>query len=116
MKVFISVSDDKEPTAEEAVAYASKVLSEQYKKEYPNIKSVMALELGAGGTKYRRISREELVDGKKVSSSAYGFVDQQGNLWKAASWSAPAKNKPRGTLKDLMDDTKLKSRWMYSIR
>jgi hypothetical protein len=45
------------------------------------------------GGKYYRIIREYC--GQK---SVHSFVDENGNIWKAAGWKAPAKNFARGNI------------------
>ena len=49
------------------------------------------------GKKYIRVIR---VQG--IARSAHSFVEiETGNVWKAASWKVPAKNKPRGHITKL---------------
>ena len=44
------------------------------------------------GKKYIRVVRS-----KVPSRSVHSFIEiETGNVWKAASWKVPAKNKPRG--------------------
>ena len=45
------------------------------------------------GKAYARIIRRD-----NVSASAHAFVDKEGNIWKASSWAAPAKNFVRGNV------------------
>lgn len=75
------------------------------------------LEVTKGKT-YHRIVRISVRNGMDddFSRSAYGFVDNNGLLWKAASWKAPAKNKARGKLEDLLNKNLLSSVWEFSIQ
>jgi hypothetical protein len=47
------------------------------------------------GSKYIRVVWTYGVYG---SRSAHSFIDAQGNIWKSASWKAPAKNFIRGNI------------------
>lgn len=49
-------------------------------------------------------------------SSVYGFIDEHGQLWKAAGWNAPAKNFSRGNVVDIVSSGKLPNHWEYSVQ
>lgn len=51
------------------------------------------------GRKYIKITR-----GYGGSNSAWCFIDADGMLWKPASYNAPTKNFPRGTIEDLRNE------------
>jgi hypothetical protein len=50
------------------------------------------------GTKYVRIFHWYNDGSSFKQRSCHSFVDYEGNIWKAASWKAPAKNFPRGNV------------------
>lgn len=57
------------------------------------------------GSKYTKIVSADADGG---SRSVFGFIENStGNLWKAATWKAPAKNFPRGHI----DGDVTKIRW-----
>lgn len=100
---------------DKAVAVASQFLKEIHAKEYPNSQTEMSLTVEHGATWHRLVKVDALkTTGEPVSRSAWGFCDNAGNLWKSAGWKAPAKNKARGVLSDLMDKNKVFN-WRYSI-
>ena len=51
------------------------------------------------GTKYIKIYHWYNDGSSFKQRSCHSFVDYEGNIWKAASWKAPAKNFPRGNVK-----------------
>lgn len=51
------------------------------------------------GTKYVKIFHWYEDGSSFKQRSCHSFVDYEGNIWKAASWKAPAKNFPRGNVK-----------------
>jgi hypothetical protein len=50
------------------------------------------------GTKYIKIFHWYDNGSSFKQRSCHSFVDYEGNIWKAASWKAPAKNFPRGNV------------------
>ena len=50
------------------------------------------------GTKYIKIYHWYDNGSSFKQRSCHSFVDYEGNIWKAASWKAPAKNFPRGNV------------------
>jgi hypothetical protein len=50
------------------------------------------------GTKYIKIFHWYDDGSSFKQRSCHSFVDYEGNIWKAASWKAPAKNFPRGNV------------------
>ena len=63
---------------------------EELNAKYGTANTVYSVQVGKV---YYRIVRSTF-----GSSSAYGFVDKTGDVWKAASWKAPAKNFSRGNV------------------
>lgn len=54
------------------------------------------------GKKYIRVIFSSGYCDDYISRSAHSFIEiDTGNIWKAASWKAPAKNKPRGHIDTL---------------
>ena len=95
------------------VEQASKIMAKKFQDSSPKSLMTVSLELMTGPT-WSRLVRVSTVDGKVICQAAYGFLDKDGNLWKAASWKAPAKNKPRGTIHDLIRNIENKH-WEYDI-
>ena len=63
------------------------------------------VEIGSVGRKYIKVTSKMNTDPKERKGSAYAFVDKvTGEVYKAASWSAPAKG-VRGTVAELLTDT-----------
>lgn len=114
-KLLVSLSKEvSDSEIEKAVAAASDIIL-AYSKQDSKIEDV-TLEVMVGPTWSRLVRVITHRSTQEVTSrSAFGFVDREGNLWKAAGWKAPAKNKPRGTLQDLYDKKKVGG-WYYSIR
>lgn len=50
------------------------------------------------GTKYVKIFHFYNNGSGQGQRSCHSFIDYDGNIWKAASWKAPAKNFPRGNV------------------
>ena len=76
------------------------MLEEYYSGKFANL-SVPEVDVKEGG-KYYKVFKNE---GSRGSSYVWFFVDkEEGNIWKAASWKAPAKNFPRGNI--LTDNAK----------
>lgn len=70
------------------------------------------------GRKYTRIVSYDAVyasaENPHPNCSAWGFIDPDGRILKAAGWSTPAKNFSRGTIVDLTDPQKVKD-WQYGV-
>lgn len=99
----------------QAVEVASKFLQEIYEKEYPNSQTQISLTVEHGASWHRLVKVDSVKKtGDVISRSAWGFCDNAGNLWKSAGWKAPAKNKPRGVLADLLNKAKVQN-WRFSI-
>lgn len=47
--------------------------------------------------------------------SLYCFIDADGQIWKGASWHAPAKNFPRGNVVDIVSSGALPKKWEYGV-
>ena len=77
------------------------MLDEHY--DQPQWENLEAPEVKVyAGGKYYKISKKAKRDS---SENVWFFVDkEEGNIWKAASWKAPAKNFPRGNI--LLDNAK----------
>ena len=69
-----------------------------HKKHWANSIHDFKVSYSKGG-KYYRIIREYC--GQK---SVHSFVDENGNIWKAAGWKAPAKNFVRGNIFTIKQD------------
>lgn len=52
------------------------------------------------GKKYTKITRGMSQGG---GVSVWCFIDEEGNIWKPASFNAPTKNFPRGKVEQLLD-------------
>jgi len=76
------------------------MLKEHYETRFPNL-GIPEIKVYQGG-KYYKVAKK---DGSQNNESVWFFVDkEEGNIWKAASWKAPAKNFPRGNI--LTDNAK----------
>lgn len=85
--------------------------------EYPNSPYRYTIQAEPGKV-YTRIVRGEIWNDKPevCNRSCYGFLkNEDQTLWKSAGWKAPAKNKARGVLTDLLDPAKVLPKWRYSI-
>lgn len=85
--------------------------------EYPNANYRYAIQAEPGKV-YTRIVRGEVWGDNPeiVNRSCFGFLkNEDQTLWKSAGWKAPAKNKARGVLTDLLDPAKVLPKWRYSI-
>lgn len=72
-------------------AYANHIV-EDYKKWTERS------EFGFGVTFEPGMKFIRVVTYNDSSRSAHSFIDAQGNIWKSASWKAPAKNFVRGNI------------------
>lgn len=86
-------------TTELLNAYAEAITSNYY-AEFPETPNgtqrdfVISFELGM---KYTRV-----VKSTSGQRSAHSFIENSnGDIWKAASWKTPAKNRPRGNISKL---------------
>ena len=78
------------------------MLEEYYSTKFPTL-SIPEVDVKEGGKYYKVIKNEDARG--RASSYVWFFVDkEEGNIWKAASWKAPAKNFPRGNI--LTDNAK----------
>ena len=76
------------------------MLEEHYSTKFPTL-SVPEVDAKEGGKYYKVFKNESGRGGPYV----WFFVGkEEGNIWKAASWKAPAKNFPRGNI--LTDNAK----------
>lgn len=101
----------------EALAALTEIQNARLKVEYPNASYRYVFEAEAGKVYTRIVCREVWGDSKEhVNGRAYGFIKNEDlTLWKSAGWKAPAKNKARGVLADLLDEAKVMPNWRYSI-
>ena len=75
------------------------MLEEHYSTKFPTL-GVPEVDAREGG-KYYKVAKRD----KGLNEHAWFFIDkEEGNIWKAASWKAPAKNFPRGNI--LTDNAK----------
>jgi len=76
------------------------ILKEHYETKFPTL-DIPSIKVYQGG-KYYKVAKK---DGSQNNESVWFFVSKEdGNIWKAASWKAPAKNFPRGNI--LTDNAK----------
>jgi len=69
------------------------LLNDHYDSKFPNLPRPQ-VKVKAGG-KYYKVYQ----DGGKYHKSVWFFVSKEdGSIWKAASWKAPARNFPRGNI------------------
>jgi hypothetical protein len=78
-------------TAEQLEAYRQHLIADYFRFS-PNGSFDIVFE---PGQKYMRVVA---VTGQGVSRSSHSFLDAAGNIWKSASWKAPAKNFIRGSI------------------
>ena len=84
------------------IKQCSDMLKEYYEAKLPNL-DTPELKVYVGG-KYYKVTRGNISAGHN-NEAVWCFVDkEEGNIWKAASWKAPAKNFPRGNI--LTDNAK----------
>lgn len=68
-----------------------------FAKQFPTL-TPSRFAVDTGGRKFKRIVRSD-ADGSQ--RSVWGFVEvTTGLIWKAATWKAPARNFPRGSIFD----------------
>ena len=71
----------------------SEILKEHYETKLPTL-DIPDIKVYPGG-KYYKVAKKD----NSHNESVWFFVDKEdGNIWKAASWKAPAKNFPRGNI------------------
>ncbi len=79
------------------VAKCSEMLKEYYGSRYKGKLSPPEVEVSEGGKYYKVIQTSER--NQRAAQHVWFFVDkEEGNIWKAATWKAPAKNFPRGNI------------------
>lgn len=95
---------------EDWIALLQKAQDEYYAKAHNFIPSPLITY--SRGKKYTRVIQQNRYFDKdgiaRISQnnrSVFCFIDEQGNLWKAASWKAPAKNFPRGHISKGLEGT-----------
>lgn len=97
-----------ETNLDDAVAAFCEKLTAAYVKQLGNgeyTRNLSIKHVAGDGPTYLRIAREEYHAGKLVARSAVCFVKREdGTIWKAASWKAPAKNFPRGRVYNTEDN------------
>jgi hypothetical protein len=75
------------------IGQCSDLLKEYYESKFPTL-GVPEIKIYVGGKYYKVAKRDN-----SLNESVWFFVDkEEGNIWKAASWKAPAKNFPRGNI------------------
>jgi hypothetical protein len=73
----------------------NEMLKEHYDSKFDGSLAAPDIKVYPGG-KYYKISKKEK---RSSSESVWFFVSKEdGLIWKAASWKAPAKNFPRGNI------------------
>ena len=69
------------------------MLKEHYETKFPTL-GIPEIKVYQGG-KYYKVAKKD----NSHNESAWFFISKEdGNIWKAASWKAPAKNFPRGNI------------------
>jgi hypothetical protein len=89
-------SKSKSIKLDEVVAFLNKVISDYNQKYYPSL-----CKNGPYTTITTQVGRKyiKLMSNTGGQQSVYCFLDMKGNIYKAASWSAPAKH-VRGSVFD----------------
>lgn len=70
------------------------IITSHYSSKFPSLDAPKVC-ISEGG-KYLKVYKQER-NGNN-NSSVWFFVDGAGDIWKPASWAAPAKNFPRGNI------------------
>lgn len=93
-------ADGKEVALKDFLAALNDYIVSYTKKSFPSLYADGRYDVITAqvGRKYVKLVRES-VDGSDNSRSVHSFVDFAGNIYKAASWRAPAKH-IRGTVFD----------------
>ena len=85
------------------IAQCDEMLKEHYNTRHEGKVNPPEVVVTEGGKYYKVIKRDTVY--QHSSNYVWFFVDkEEGNIWKAASWKAPAKNFPRGNI--LTDNAK----------
>ena len=78
---------------EDFIGQCGNMLKEYYETKFPTL-DIPGIKVYVGG-KYYKVAKRD----KGLNEHAWFFIDkEEGNIWKAASWKAPAKNFPRGNI------------------
>ena len=78
------------------IEQCNEMLKEHYDSKFDGKLDAPEIKVYQGGSKYYKISKKEK---RGSSESVWFFVSKEdGLIWKAASWKAPAKNFPRGNI------------------
>jgi hypothetical protein len=94
-KVGVDTMKNAKYTPEDLAAYAAHIVADykaMYGGEMPAHNPTFEVTFQPG-TKYTRV-----VTNNGNSRSAHSFLDAEGNIWKTATWRAPAKNFTRGNI------------------
>lgn len=95
------------PTIEQLEAFVKALEQRIHKKHYERFTiqpDFYRLDYGRKNAKIVRFRKE--ADGTQTNASVYGFINlANGDLYKAASWKAPAKH-PRGNILNINDPFK----------
>ena len=94
------------------ITEAINAVEENSKKAYPDCEANHRTLLVSQGRKYTKLIIAN-ANNPEDSQSVYAFLDNEGNIYKAASWKAPARG-PRGHV-STVDPTRLDSstHWLY---
>lgn len=91
MKILVN-SEEFEFHFERFIQECKGLLVSHYSSKFPSLK-VPEVYVKEGGKYLKVCQRRGAGD-----SSVWFFVDGEGNIWKASTWKAPAKNFPRGNI------------------